>query len=52
MSYHPRFSSLSRWRQTAHPGLLLSLFGDTAVGIDVRDFTHGNHLTVFLIDQF
>ncbi|MNE21867.1 hypothetical protein D3C80_1150480 [compost metagenome] len=27
-------------------------FGDAAVSVDVRDFTHGNHLAIFLINQF
>ncbi|CZZ30491.1 Uncharacterised protein [Enterobacter hormaechei] len=28
------------------------LFGNAAVGVNVRDFTHGNHVTVFLVDEF
>ena len=36
-------SASSRW---------LSPFGNTAVGVDIGDFTHGNHVTAFLINQF
>ena len=27
-------------------------FGDAAVSVDIRDFTDGNHVTVFFVDQF